>query len=219
MTGLILHDYWRSTASYRVRIAMELKGAAAERATHDLRLESHRAGDFVAMAPQGLVPVIETNDGILTQSLAILEWLEECFPEPPLLPAGATGRAVVRAMASIIACDIHPLNNLRVLNSLRADYSASQAQLDAWIAHWIHEGFHALEVLVEQHGGAFAYGDGPTFADCCLVPQVYSARRFGVELDAYPAILRVDERARELPAVAAAHPDLQPDADVAPRAR
>lgn len=213
MNKRVLHGYWRSTASYRVRIALALKGAEFEQSPHDLRQGAQRETQFLALAPQGLVPVLETEDGSLTQSLAILEWLEERFPEPPLLPAQPGARAIVRAMAYAIACDIHPLNNLRVLNALRTDFSASDDQTQAWIARWVGEGFAALEVLIGQHGGAFAYGDSPSFADCCLVPQVYAARRFKVDLRPFPAIADVDQRARALEAFAAAHPDRQPDAD------
>jgi maleylpyruvate isomerase len=210
---LILHGYWRSTASYRVRIALALKGVDFEQAPRDLRLGTQREAPFLALAPQGLVPVLETEDGALTQSPAILEWLEERFPKPPLLPAPPGARAIVRAMASAVACDIHPLNNLRVLNALRADFSASEDQVQAWIARWVCEGFAALEILIGRHGGAFAYGDSPSFADCCLVPQVYAAGRFNVDLRAFPAIVHVVQRARALEAFATAHPDNQPDAD------
>ena len=212
MSGLVLHGYWRSTASYRVRIGLALKGLDFQQASHDLRIGAHHDPGFKAMAPQGLVPVLETEDGVISQSLAILEWLEESFPIPGLLPTSPGDRAIVRAMAEAIACDIHPLNNLRVLNALRGDFAASPDQLSAWITRWITDGFAGLESLIDHHGGAFAFGDAPGIADCCLVPQVYSARRFGVELQSFPRILAVDERARSIPAFAAAHPDRQPDA-------
>jgi maleylpyruvate isomerase len=210
---LMLHGYWRSTASYRVRIALALKGVAFEQSPHDLRLGAQRDARFLALAPHGLVPVLETEDGPVTQSLAILEWLEERFPVPALLPVQPGPRAIVRAMAATVACDIHPLNNLRVLNALRADFSASQDQVEAWIVRWVCEGFTALEVLIGRHGGAFAYGDFPSFADCCLVPQVYAARRFKVDLRAFPATTDVAQRAAVLGAFATAHPDNQSDAD------
>jgi maleylpyruvate isomerase len=213
VSGLTLHGYWRSSAAYRVRIALALKDLSFELAAHDLRQGPQRAEAFLAISPQGLVPALETEDGALTQSLAILEWLEERHPEPPLLPALPGERAVVRAMAAIVACDIHPLNNLRVLNTLRSDFAASQEQLSAWIAQWIGEGFAALEGFIARYGGLYAFGDTPGMADCCLVPQVYSARRFNVDLSAFPAIEAVDGRARSLAAFAAAHPDRQPDAD------
>jgi maleylpyruvate isomerase len=211
--SLKLHGYWRSTASYRVRIALEFKGAAYDQVNHDLRLGAHREAAYLEAAPQGLVPALDVGEGVLTQSLAILEWLEETYPAPPLLPAAHLERAIVRAMAGAIACDIHPLNNLRVLQVLRADLGAGDEQVAAWIARWITEGFTALEVMVARHGGNFAFGDLPTLADCCLVPQVYSANRFGVDFTAFPRIRDVALRAERLAPVAAAHPSRQPDAD------
>ena len=209
----ILHGYWRSTASYRVRIALNLKGVAHDQRTHDLRQGAQRSGAYLALNAQGLVPALELDGTVLTQSLAILEWLDEVHPATPLLPSTPDARAVVRAMAGVVACDIHPLNNLRVLNAMRGDFAASDAQVQAWIARWIAEGFTALERLVERHGGAFAFGDSPTLADCCLVPQIYSAERFAVDLAPFPRLVAVGARARALPAFAAAHPDRQPDAD------
>jgi maleylpyruvate isomerase len=208
-----LHGYWRSTASYRVRIALNLKGVAHDQQTHDLRQGEQRADAYLRLNAQGLVPALEIDGTVLTQSLAILEWLDEAYPSPPLLPSTPDARAVVRAIASVIASDIHPLNNLRVLNTLRGDFAASETQVQAWIARWIDEGFTALERLVERHGGAFAFGDSPTLADCCLVPQLYSAERFAVDLSPFPRLTAAGERARALPAFAAAHPDRQPDAD------
>ena len=210
---VILHGYWRSTASYRVRIALNVKGVAYEQATHDLRTGAQRDPAFLALAPQGLVPALESEDGALTQSLAILEWIEERWPEPPLLPEDSYGRAVVRAMAGLIAADIHPLNNLRVLQTLRAVFSATPEQVQAWISRWIDDGFFALERMVETHAGRFAYGDHLTLADCVLVPQVYSAERFSVDLAPYPRLRRVAATATALEPFAAAHPARQPDAD------
>ncbi|HSZ53430.1 MAG TPA: maleylacetoacetate isomerase [Caulobacteraceae bacterium] len=209
----ILHGYWRSTASYRVRIALNLKGVAHDQHTLDLRQGAQRSDGYLTLNPQGLVPSLEIGGTVLTQSLAILEWLDEVHPTPPLLPSSPAARAVVRAMAGTIASDIHPLNNLRVLNALRGDFAAADAQVQAWIARWIAEGFGALEQQVEQHGGAFAFGDFPTLADCCLVPQIYSAERFAVDLTPFPRLVAVGTRALALPAFAAAHPDRQPDAD------
>ncbi|HEY2178353.1 MAG TPA: maleylacetoacetate isomerase [Caulobacteraceae bacterium] len=212
---LRLYGYWRSGAAYRVRIALALKGLAYDQANLDLRIEGHRSVTYRDVAPQGLVPALEVGEGVLTQSLAIMEWLEERFPMPPLLPVAPLERAIVRAMAECVACDIHPLNNLRVLTALRADFAASRDQIDSWVARWIGEGFAALEVMIGRHGGAFAFGDAPTLADCCLVPQVYSARRFGLDLKVFPNIRRADEHARALAQFAAADPSRQPDADSA----
>lgn len=209
---LTLHGYWRSSAAYRVRIALNLKGLDYAQATHDLRQHAHQDDSYRAINPQKLVPALDTGSGILTQSPAILEWLEEMHPEPALLPASPDARAAVRAMCALIACDIHPLNNLRVLRELKQDFGADQARLDMWASGWIAEGFTALEVLVEQHGKGFCFGDTPSLADCFLIPQVFSAQRFGVDLRAYPALRAVNERCDEHPAFVRAHPNRQPDA-------
>lgn len=211
--SLTLHDYWRSTASYRVRIALNLKGVDYARSTHDLRTGAQRDPPYLAIAPQGLVPALQTPEGPLTQSLAILEWIEEQWPEPALLPKDAHGRAIVRAMAGLIAADIHPLNNLRVLQALREQFSASPDQVQAWITRWITDGFAALERMIGSYGGAFAFGEQPSMADCALVPQIYSAERFGVDLEPFPHIRRAAAAALALRPVAAAHPSAQPDAD------
>jgi maleylpyruvate isomerase len=208
----VLHGYWRSGTSWRVRIALELKGLAYEHAGHDLRKGEQRSDAYLKLNPQGLVPALEVEPGVLTQSPAILEWIEERWPEPPLLPPEPFARAEVRAMAALVACDIHPLNNLRVLKALKHDLGADDAKLSAWAARWITAGFDALERAIERHGRGWAWGDAPTFADCCLIPQVYSARRFEVDLTPYPHILAVDARAAEHAAFQAAHPDRQPDA-------
>ncbi|MEH3045567.1 maleylacetoacetate isomerase [Sphingomonas adhaesiva] len=210
---MILHGYWRSSAAYRVRIALALKGVAYDQVPHDLRRGEQR--DLGTLNPQPLVPALDTGDGVLTQSPAILEWIEETWPAPPLLPGARKDRAIVRAMAAIVACDIHPINNLRVLNALRGDLSANEATVQRWIARWIADGFAALEVLIARHGAGFAFGDTPTLADCHLVPQVYGAERFAVDLSPYPALMAAAERARALAAFAAAHPAVQPDADAA----
>lgn len=210
---LRLHGYWRSTASYRVRIALNLKGLDYQQVTHDLRTGAHQDPAYLALAPHGLVPALETPDGAIVESPAILEWLEERYLEPRLLPEDLMGRAIVRAMAALVACDIHPLNNLRILKVLRTEFGADQAAIDAWIARWVGEGFAALEALVGRHGRGFAFGDQPSLADCLIVPQVYAADRFKLDLGAFPAIRAAAERAGALEPVRAAHPDRQPDAD------
>ena len=209
---MILHGYWRSSAAYRVRIALALKGVAYEQVTHDLRTGAQGADAYRALNPQALVPALEHDGAVIVQSPAILEWIEERFPAPALLPADATDRATVRAMMAIVACDIHPLNNLRVQTMLRRDLGANDAAVTAWIARWIGDGFAALETLIDRHGRGFAFGDAPGLADCVLVPQVYSAERFAVDLAPYPALTAAAAKARALDAVIAAHPDRQPDA-------
>lgn len=210
---MILHGYWRSGASYRVRIALNLKGITYDNAAHDLRKGEQKAADYVALNPQGMVPALQDGDLVLTQSPAILEWLEEIHPEPALLPKGANERATVRAMAALIGCDIHPLNNLRVLKAIRSEFNADQAAVDAWAAGWIAPGFDALEALVGRHGAGWSFGDAPTLVDCYLIPQMYSARRFNIDLSPWPRLLAVEQIALAHPAFASAHPDLQPDAD------
>lgn len=209
---MILHGYFRSSAAYRTRIALNLKGLDYEQRSVDLRTGAQRSEGFMSLNPQGMVPALEADGLILTQSPAILEWLDETYPEPALMPADPAGRARVRAMAALIGCDIHPLNNLRVLNELRATFGAEQAALDAWAGRWMVPGFEALEVLTEQAGGDWLYGDTPTLADCYLIPQLYSAKRFHVDLQPYPRLRAIEERALAHPAFAAAHPDRQPDA-------
>lgn len=210
-----LHGYWRSGAAYRVRIALALKGVDYEQINHDLRTGAQSDEAYAALNPQRLVPALEADGAVLTQSVAIVEWLEERFSQPPLLPADANGRAVVRAMVAMMASDIHPLHNLRVMQALRRDFGADEAAVNGWIARWMADGFAALEIAVTRHGGEFAYGDRPTLADCFLVPQLYSAQRFGVDLHPYPRLAAAAVRAGALPAVAAAHPLRQPDADPA----
>ena len=209
---LTLHSAWRAGAPYRVRIGLALKGVAYDYAPVDLIAGQQREPAYRAINPQGLTPALDLGDGhILTQSLAILEWLDETRPTPPLLPRSALDRATVRAMAGIIACDIHPLNNTRVGHKLAKLGVAPDAITD-WIQGWIRDGFDALEPMIARHGGAFAFGDAPGLADCCLIPQVYSARRFNLDLSPYPTIVSVDARAAQHPAFLAAHPNNQPDA-------
>ena len=210
---MILHGYWRSGAAYRTRIALNLKGMDYDQQGVDLRTGDQKSAAFVALNPQGMVPALEVGDAVLTQSPAILEWLEETHPAPPLLPADTVARAHVRAMAALIGCDIHPLNNLRVGKALRETFGADQAAVDAWAARWILPGFEALEALVARHGAGWCFGDAPTLADCYLIPQIYSARRFNVALDAFPHLMAIDAAAAVHPAFIAAHPDAQPDAD------
>jgi maleylpyruvate isomerase len=210
---MILHGYWRSGTSYRTRIALELKGLAYEQKTIDLRLGAQAAAEYLTLQPQGLVPALEADGTVLIQSPAILEWLEEAHPTPPLLPADPVDRATVRAMAAIVGCDIHPLNNLRVGKALKETFGADQAAIDAWAERWIRPGFAALEALVARHGQGWCFGHSPTLADCYLIPQIYSARRFHVSLEAYPSLLEIEAAAARHPGFAAAHPDRQPDAD------
>lgn len=209
---MILHAYWRSGASYRTRIALNLKGIAYETRPIDLVGGAQRSDAYLALNPQGLVPALEADGRVLTQSPAIIEWLEETRPDPALLPADAESRAVVRAMTSLINCDVQPLNNLRVLRALKADFGADQAATDRWAGRWITAAFEALESMIARHGDGWAFGDSPGMADCSLIPQVYSARRFDTDLAAFPHILAVAERAEAHPAFVAAHPDNQPDA-------
>lgn len=209
----ILHSAWRAGAPYRVRIGLALKGCAYDYAAVDLIAGQQREPAYRAVNPQGLTPALDLGDGtVLAQSLAILEWLDETTPEPPLLPPTPLDRAVVRRMAGIIACDIHPLNNTRVGRYLQVELGHAQDDYVAWMKHWMAEGFDALEPLVARHGGAFAFGDRPTIADCCLVPQVYGAHRWGLDLGPWPALAGAAERAGRHPAFIAAHPDNQPDA-------
>ena len=211
-----LYDYFRSSAAYRLRIALNLKGVAPERAFVHLRRGAQRADDYLEMNPQGLVPALVTDDGdVLTQSLAIIEWLDETYRKPPLLPADAAGRARVRSLALAVACDIHPLNNLRVLNYLTGTLGATDAQRDGWCRYWCDVGLEALEARLsrETATGAFCHGDAPTIADICLVPQLANARRVDLDLAPYPTLLRIESACTALPAFAAAAPARQPDAE------
>ena len=209
MTRAILHDYFRSSAAYRVRIALNLKDVEYESRPVDLREGEQKTSAYKALNPQGFVPMLEIDDHRLTQSLAICDYLDARFPEPPFLPADANDRAHVMAMALTIACDIHPLNNLRVLKYLSGPLQQDEETRDKWYAHWIIEGFDALEAMAKSRSGGFLFGNLPTLADICLVPQMYNARRFSVPVDAYPTLLRADANACELPAFAAAHPEAQ----------
>jgi maleylacetoacetate isomerase len=207
MARPVLFDYFRSSACYRVRIALNLKGIAYEAAPVNLLEGAQGTDAYRGRNPQGLVPMLEIDGRRLTQSLAIVDYLDSTRPEPPLVPTDPAERAHVLALALTIACDIHPLNNLRVLKYLSRALEAPQEARDAWYRHWIAEGLAALETLAAPGAGRFLWGDAPTLADICLVPQLYNARRFEVPLDDYPALLRADSEASRLEAFAAAHPD------------
>jgi len=209
-----LHGYWRSSAAYRVRIALNLKGVACEHAAHHLVRGDQRSDDYLALNPQGLVPALETGGEVLTQSVAIIEYLDETIPEPALLPRDARARAQVRAMALSVACDIHPLNNLRVLNYLRREFAQPEAAVEQWMRHWIETGFAALEAAVRRHSGdgRHCHGEAVTMADVCLAPQMYNARRVGCDLTGVPTLVAIDAALTALPAFAAAAPERQPDA-------
>lgn len=204
--SLTLYDYYRSSASYRVRIALNLKGVDYERVPVNLLDGEQRDEAYRALNPQGFVPMLDTGGERLTQSLAIISWLDWKYPAPPLLPASPAPRSHVFALALTIAADIHPLNNLRVLKRLTA-MGVDQAGRDEWYRHWIAEGFDALEALATPRAGNFLFGDEPTLADVCLVPQMFNARRFDVPLDAWPTLVRADASATALEPFAAAHPD------------
>jgi maleylpyruvate isomerase len=209
-----LYNFFRSGTSHRLRIALNLKGIDYEYVAVDLRSEEHLGADFKAVNPQGLVPALVDGDLTLIQSPAIIEWLEERYPTPLLLPANPDGRARVRALAAIVGCDIHPINNRRVLEYLRRTLGCDEAAVQAWCATWIDAGFAALEALLaaDPRRGAFCFGDAPTLADVYLVPQVESARRFKVDLAPYPHIVAIDRACAELEAFRRAAPAVQPDA-------
>ena len=210
-----LYGYFRSSAAYRVRIALGLKNLSYEYAAVHLRKGEQGGSTYRALNPAQLVPTLVDAGGAFTQSLAIIEYLDERYPEPPLLPATPEARARVRAIAQAIACDIHPLDNLRVLRYLLRTIGTTEEAKDAWYRHWIDVGLTALEARLasEPETGEFCHGDTPTIADCCLVPQLANARRASIPVDAYPALTRIEARCNNLPAFAAAAPDRQPDAE------
>jgi maleylpyruvate isomerase len=207
-----LYDYWRSTAAYRVRIALNLKGIDAEQIPVDLRAGSQRHPDYLGRNPQGMVPLLVEGELAVGQSLAIIEYLEETHPEPPLLPKDPADRARVRAIAQAVAADLHPLNNLRVLLYLEAELGCSQGQRMAWYYHWLTLGFGAIEQLLAGKSGDYCLGDQPTIADVCLIPQVYNAKRYEFDLGPYPAIRMVNDHCQAIPAFAKAAPQHQPGA-------
>lgn len=212
-----LFGYWRSSAAYRCRIALALKGLEYEFSSVHLRKNGgeQKLPDFLAINPQGLVPALVVGSQTLTQSVAIIEWLEETYPDPPLLPETADDRAQVRAVALAIACDIHPLQNLRVLEYLKYELGCNQAATDSWCRNWISGGLAACNEMISRVEGThrYAFGDTPSLADICLAPQIYSARRFGVDLAPFERILALEHTYAADPAFMDAHPDVQPDRD------
>jgi len=212
-----LYTFFRSSASFRVRIALNLKNIPYDQAPIHLR----RGGGeqlmaaYKAINPQALVPALEDNGSILTQSLAIIEYLEEKYPQPPILPTDPADKALVRSMAMVIACEVHPIQNLRVLNYVKATYNQTDAQVNQWAQHWIDLGLAALEQMIgaQSKRGKFCFGDSPTLADICLVPQLGNARRYGCDLAKYASILEIEKNCMALPAFAAAAPEKQPDAE------
>ena len=210
-----LYTYFRSSAAFRVRIALNLKGLQYEPVFLHLAKGEHRQPQYAAVNPQALLPTLELDDGKrLTQSLAIIEWLEERQPTPPLLPKEALPRARVRSLAYLVACEIHPLNNLRVLQHLKRVLGQSQEQIDTWYRHWIADGLAKLEAELASGGsGKFCHGDAPTMADCCLVPQIFNAKRYQSDLAPYPTSMRVFDNCMKLEAFDRAQPSKQPDAE------
>jgi maleylacetoacetate isomerase len=215
VADVTLHGYFRSSAAFRVRIALNLKARSFHSVPHHLRHGAQRAPDYLQLNPQGFVPALETGGAVLRQSLAIIEFLDETDPAPPFLPAAPLDRAHVRSLAQLVACDIHPINNLRVLHYLRRQLGADEAAIEAWYNHWIGEGFAALETILagDARTGVFCFGDEPGLADICLVPQVVNAGNYRLDLGPYPTIRRIFDACMGLPAFAAAHPKVQADAE------
>lgn len=209
-----VHGFFRSSASWRVRIALALKGIAHEAVPRNFRKDEQRSPDFLALNPQGLVPAVEVEGAVLTQSMAIIEYLDETHPNPPLLPADPIGRAQVRAMAQAIACDLHPLNNLRVMNHLRGSLGQGDDGVAAWYRHWCMVGLEPVEALARRHSadGRHSFGDTVTLADVLLVPQLANARRFDLDLTPYPTLTGIEAHLFTLPAFAETRPEKQPDA-------
>ncbi|HTE42694.1 MAG TPA: maleylacetoacetate isomerase [Steroidobacteraceae bacterium] len=209
-----LYTFFRSSAAYRVRIALNIKGCQYKSISKAFAKNEHRTREYLAINPQGLIPALDIDDHVLTQSLAIVEYLEETRPEPPLLPSSPLARAQVRAMTLAVACEIHPLNNLRALNYLRQHFGQSDDGVNTWYRHWVAEGFNGLEVMVASHSKArrYCFGDSVSMADIALAPQLYNARRFKCDLSPYPTLVAIGEHLDSLPAFAAAKPEAQPDA-------
>jgi maleylpyruvate isomerase len=210
-----LYGYFRSSAAFRVRIALNLKGIAYEQSFVHLRRKEQAAPDYLALNPTGLVPALEEDGQVLIQSLAIIEYLDETHPEPPLLPGHPADRARVRGLAEIVACDIHPIDNLRVLLFVKHELGQDDAAVERWYNHWIVQGFNGLERILAEDGmaGEFCHGDAPTLADICLVPQVINAQRFKLDLSPYPTIRRIHANCLKLPPFERALPANQPDAE------
>ena len=216
MADIKLHNYFRSSTSYRVRIALAMKGVDYDYVAHHLRHGGNRAPDYLAVNPQGLVPALVWSDGtVLGQSLAILEFIDDMVPEPPLMPADAHGKARVRMLAQMVGCDIHPVNNLRILNALRERFGADDAAVADWFRHWVGETFRPMEQMLAESDatGTFCHGDQVTIADLCLVAQVANNGRFGVDMDPYPTIRRINEACMDIEAFRQAAPMNQPDAE------
>jgi len=209
-----LYSFFRSGTSHRLRIALNLKGIASDYVAVDLRVDEQQKDAFKAINPQGLVPALDTGEQVLIQSPAIIEWLEEKYPTPALLPTGVDARAHVRALAAMVGCDIHPINNRRILQTLRKQFGANEAAINAWCGNWISDGFDAYEALIaaDKTRGRFSFGDTPTLADVYLIPQVESARRFNVDMNRWPLISAIDHACGELDAFKQAAPLAQPDA-------
>lgn len=209
-----LYTFFRSSAAFRVRIALNVKGLQYQSLPKAFAKNEHRAPDYLALNPQGLIPALATDGVILSQSLAIIEYLNDRHPTPPLLPPDPIDRARVRSMALAIACEIHPLNNLRVLNYLRGELRQDDAGVNAWYRHWVTEGFKGLELQAREFSaaGRYCFGDALSLADICLVPQMFNARRFDTDLTAFRTLVGISSHLESLPAFAAARPEVQPDA-------
>lgn len=209
-----LYNYFRSSAAFRVRIALNLKGLQYEYVSKALIKNEHRAADYLALNPEGLIPALDVDGAAISQSLAIIEYLNDLHPQPPLLPADPLARAQVRSMALAIACDIHPLNNLRVLNYVRRDLGQDEDGVNTWYRHWVGEGFRGLEQQVAKHSSShrYCFGDSLSLADVCLAPQMYNARRFNCDLTPFPTLVAISTHLETLPAFDTARPEVQPDA-------